>query len=358
MVSGVEPSPASAERAAAAVPDRPLASLFVTGFNQADTIREALEAALAQTWRPLDLLFSDDASEDGTFEIMREVAERHQGREAEGLSVRVRRSTVNGGIIDNVNRVMEAAQGELIVMAGGDDVSAPHRVVRLVEAWEGSGRGAHLLHSAAAVIDVGGRPTGARRSAHPALLAARSPAEVLASPRTALGATMAWTRALFDRFGPLPREALVEDPLLTLRASLLGPIVYVDEPLVSWREGGVSWTPPRVSARERLYGAPLRLARWRSAACRAFLKDLERLGGPDRDAARDLASAQADHLGLQVDLADAGRIGRLALLPRALAAALRTGSSRPAKLALQYLFDAPYMRLRDGRGGAHLETRS
>ena len=326
---------------------RPRVTLFVTGWNQADIIGPAIESAFAQTWEPLEIILSDDASRDGTGDLM-EAAATWRGPHA----VRVLRAERNGGIVGNVNRVMAAAQGELIVMAGGDDISAPHRVARLVEAWEGADRRAHLLHSAAAVIDAAGRPTGHRREANPRLLAARGPRQVLDAPRTVLGATMAWSRTLWDVFGPLPAEALVEDLLLTFRAALLGPILYVDEDLVSWREGGVSWTPPRITARERLHGAPFRLVRWRAAACRALLADLDRVDRPDREEVRALAAAQAEALGLQVALADAGTAGRLALLPRALHQARREGAARPLKLALQYLLEVPYTLWRGTRHGS------
>lgn len=318
----------------------PLVTLFVTGWNQADTIDAAIAGAFAQTYRPLEIILSDDASMDDTAMRMQAAAKAYDGPHV----VRMLAAAENGGIVGNVNRMNATAQGELIVMAGGDDVSAPNRVARLVEAWEGSSRRAHLLHSAAVVIDAAGRPTGARRKGAARLLAARTPAEVMGAGRTVLGATMAWSRTLVDRFGPIPAEALVEDLLVTYRAALLGPILYLDEDLVSWREGGVSWTPPRPTPRERLHGAPFRLVRWRAAACRALLADLERIEHPERAALTALAAAEAERLGLQVALAETDAAGRLALLPRALGQARREGSARPLKLALQYLFEAPYAR--------------
>ena len=351
MVSGVEPAPAPAERAAAAVPDRPLASLFVTGFNQADTIREALEAALAQTWRPLDLLFSDDASEDATFEIMREVAERHQGREAEGLSVRVRRSAVNGGLVDNVNRAVAACRGELIAMSGGDDVSEPHRVETLMRAWLDSGRRAHLLHSDAAVIDARGAVVGAR-PANAAVLAARRPRDFMALDRCVLGAVMAWSREMFEIFGPMPPEATNEDQVITLRGAFLGPVIHVPEALVRWRTGGASWAGPDMLRHP--FGPRLKFAHWRAGGARAALVDLARAPIDAEEAAAVRAEAErvAAHVGLEAELGRRPWPGRLALAPRALALALRARSRRPAVLLLKHLLRGPYARWWEARHGA------
>ena len=49
--------------------ERPLVSVLVLGFNQERFIRKAVEGAFAQTWKPLEIVLSDDCSTDRTFEI-------------------------------------------------------------------------------------------------------------------------------------------------------------------------------------------------------------------------------------------------------------------------------------------------
>ena len=57
-----------------------------------------------------------------------------------------------------------------------------------------------------------------------------------------IGATEAWSKQLFDHFGDLRPDLIHEDHALVFRSLLLGrPIAYVDEPLVSYRQGtGIS----------------------------------------------------------------------------------------------------------------------
>jgi cellulose synthase/poly-beta-1,6-N-acetylglucosamine synthase-like glycosyltransferase len=45
---------------------RPLISFCLLTYNQAPFIREAIEAALAQTYSPLEIIISDDFSNDNT----------------------------------------------------------------------------------------------------------------------------------------------------------------------------------------------------------------------------------------------------------------------------------------------------
>ena len=55
-------------------PNRPLITLGLIAYKQDRFIREAVASALAQTYSPLQIVLSDDASPDSTFEIMREGA--------------------------------------------------------------------------------------------------------------------------------------------------------------------------------------------------------------------------------------------------------------------------------------------
>ncbi|HWY76817.1 MAG TPA: glycosyltransferase family A protein, partial [Verrucomicrobiae bacterium] len=58
---------------------RPLLTFAVCSFNQERFIGEAVEAALAQTYAPLEVVLSDDCSKDKTFEIMRGLAASYRG---------------------------------------------------------------------------------------------------------------------------------------------------------------------------------------------------------------------------------------------------------------------------------------
>lgn len=333
-------------------PERPLVTFFVTGFNQSDTIDAAMDGALAQTWRPLEVIFSDDASADDTLARMQAKAAAHQGS-GDGLSVRVLQAGRNGGIAAHVNRVMAQARGELAVMAGGDDVSEPQRAARLVELWLASGRRAHLLHSDARVIDASGAPV--LRRPPPDLLAARRPRDVLALERNVLGAVMAWSREMFEIFGPLPAAAAAEDQPITYRGAFLGPIAYAPEPLVRWRTGGVSWAAPGLL--QHPFGPRLRFARWQAGGALCALADLAHapLDPEEAAACRAIARAKAARFGLEATLGGASWPGRAALAPRAMALAARERRPWPLTLLAKHLLRGPYGRWWERRYGIRLE---
>src|SRR5712672_4304281 len=102
---------------------KPLLTFALAALNQERFIREAVEAAFAQTYSPLEIILSDDCSEDRTFEIMCEMAKAYRGPHRIVLN----RNPVRRSIGGHINRIMEVSQGELILAAAGDDISLPRR---------------------------------------------------------------------------------------------------------------------------------------------------------------------------------------------------------------------------------------
>jgi glycosyltransferase involved in cell wall biosynthesis len=219
---------------AAGASDRPLVSLVLIAHRQEATVGEALAGALAQDWSPLEIVASDDASPDGTFAAMEAAAAGYAGPHALTLVRQPRNLGIGAHLSDCVART----RGALVVVAAGDDVSLPHRVRATVAAWERSGRALDLLAAPLVDIDADGRAHGELR---PSDLAAWTGArQWVERPPWVVGAAQAWTRRLFDRFGPLAPGTVMEDQILVFRAIVSGGAATLDEPLVRYRRGGLS----------------------------------------------------------------------------------------------------------------------
>ena len=106
----------------------PLVTFVLFAYNQERYVREAVKAALAQTYEPLEIVLSDDGSSDRTFEIMQEMAAAYDGPH----EVRVVRNPHNLGLIPHVLARGREAKGELVIVAAGDDISKPERTACLV----------------------------------------------------------------------------------------------------------------------------------------------------------------------------------------------------------------------------------
>ena len=323
----------------------PLVSFCVLGFNQEATIRETIQGAFAQAYEPLEIVLSDDASADRTFAIMEEMAASYRGPHRVVLN----RNEPNRGIVGNVNRLMELSRGELVVKNDGDDVSLPERTERLVEAWLGSGRRIKALGSDAMRVDVEGREIGLLGPTR-LLRSDRSPLTILRDNLYLLGATSAWSREIFDRFGPIDPAAVVEDTIIPFRAAVLGEIGHVDAPLVRYRTGGISRPGAgRGFGWKMMYGPRLTLIRLHMGTRRAALRDMERVAFPDREACVRDCERFLEQRRYQLDLAERRRRERLAALAPALGRSLRERTPYYAYMTLKYLLDRPAILAYDAK---------
>ncbi len=208
---------------------RTLVSCLLVTYNQEQWIEEALQSMLAQTYSPLEIVVSDDASTDGTHPLLQRLVGEYRGPHR----LILRRNAVRRNVVGHLADAVPSTTGELIVVAAGDDVSLPDRVERVAQAWENSGRRAHALNSALQQIDEHGAlgtvlaGCGGR---------ARSTLEDFVDRVGAFfGASAAYSRAVFERFGPLDPFNIFEDQVLPFRAALLGEVVTLDDTLVLWR---------------------------------------------------------------------------------------------------------------------------
>jgi len=107
--------------------DKPLVSYIVLTYNQESYVEEALASALSQTYENIQFVFSDDASVDDTFRIINRVANSSE------RDVLVNKNDVNMGIASHINKCMDLAEGDIIVLAAGDDISLHNRVDKSVD---------------------------------------------------------------------------------------------------------------------------------------------------------------------------------------------------------------------------------
>ena len=213
-------------------------SVILIAFNQQNFLKDACLSVLSQDFLPLDIIFSDDCSSDGTYSIMEEVVKNYQGHH----NVRLRKNKKNLGLVEHINKVVSLCSGEIIVYAAGDDISMPDRVKRTVEMFGKSQGKALVVHSGVVEIDGGGYELGC--IAPPLTKKRLKGNDLLTKYSIIIGATCAWHRSLWDVFGPLCYPALYEDLVMASRAQMMGgaeAFVFSSKPLVFYRVGaGIS----------------------------------------------------------------------------------------------------------------------
>lgn len=99
-------------------PEEPLVSIIVITYNSAKYVLETLESAKAQTYRNIELIISDDCSDDNTVDLCNEWIRNNYLRFS---GVKLLTSGQNTGIAPNCNRGLYSAKGDWIKLIAGDD---------------------------------------------------------------------------------------------------------------------------------------------------------------------------------------------------------------------------------------------
>jgi glycosyltransferase involved in cell wall biosynthesis len=220
---------------------RPMLTFVLLSFNHGRYIESAVSAALAQTYSPLQVIISDDASEDDSWSKIQVLAAAYKGSH----TLLLNRNPSKSGLGGHLNIVAQKAQGDWLVIASGDDLSRPDRVEKLYQRWLAAGCKAYALHSDIERIDEDGRFLSYGKAV---VLKSTTPEGVVENLGFVHGATAAWHRDLFFKFPPLLPALRNEDNALTFRAALLGGIDAVAEPLVQWRLNASSLSNQIVNA--------------------------------------------------------------------------------------------------------------
>jgi glycosyltransferase involved in cell wall biosynthesis len=205
----------------------PLVSIGLPVRNGERTIGRAVRSVLEQDHPHLELVISDNASNDGTEEICRELA-RSDAR------VRYVRQPQNIGLIPNFYAVLHEARGAYFKWIGHDDWLAPTYVRRCVEVLDGdpalilvTTRQGHI--SASGDVESVGYDRGELRSARPV--------DRFAEMLRVLNESLLQLDPLYGMIRPgpvaaLPRPVILhEDQVFAGRLALAGPFGHIDEVL-------------------------------------------------------------------------------------------------------------------------------
>lgn len=230
--------------ASATASPAPLVTFALFAYNQEKFIREAVEAAFAQTYEPLEIILSDDCSTDRTFEIMQEMAAAYRGPHR----VRAVQTPRNLGVVQHVLLRGREASGDIIVVAAGDDVSLPERVARHVphyadqKVWAVS-TGFALINEDNQQVDedatiLKGQIANRVRIGDPAYLRV-----VPADYTTIQGSTASYRKQVFSLVKIRGCAPYAEDQLFTFLIHALGyHISYIHEPLLLYRIHVNAWS--------------------------------------------------------------------------------------------------------------------
>jgi len=175
-------------------------------YNEVETVTAAVESILAQEeCEDFDLVLSDHQSTDGTLAILREYRETYKGRHTIKLGHCPREVNEDSvrGVHQHLNWLMKQCDNEFFIMSTGDDIEYPLRVGTTMQYYESQGKPGFISSNQDIKKNDG---TISQRTVSMGVFR-KIPIEDFANfdgSGAWINGSTAWSRALWDRFGPLP----------------------------------------------------------------------------------------------------------------------------------------------------------
>lgn len=123
-------------------------SVLMGIYNCADTLEQAVNSIIQQTYTNWELILCDDGSVDNTYEIAQMLGKKDS-------RIKVMRNEKNCGLNITLNKCLSAANGEFIARMDGDDDCFPQRFEKQVDFLEKQSE-YHIVSSSMIFFDEGG----------------------------------------------------------------------------------------------------------------------------------------------------------------------------------------------------------
>lgn len=104
------------------IKELPKVSVMVVTYNHANFIRETLDSILKDDYDNIEVVVADDASTDGTQDILKEYFYKYPNK------IKLILNAQNLGITNNCNKAFFACTGDLIALFAGDDLFLPGKL--------------------------------------------------------------------------------------------------------------------------------------------------------------------------------------------------------------------------------------
>lgn len=196
-------------------------SFIVLFYNQEAYAEEAIIGALSQDYDNCEIILSDDCSSDNTFQVIKDTVAKCKSNK----KIIINRNDKNLGLIKHINKVLfELSNGEIICLAGGDDISLPNRVSYTVKRFQDNPN-LTAVSMSYKIIDKDGKVIGENKKQETETLSIGN-IEYLYSDAMMWGlGGLSISRKVLDVFGKLNDDCQTEDSVLRFRSIMIGEVL-------------------------------------------------------------------------------------------------------------------------------------
>ncbi|MDD5065172.1 MAG: glycosyltransferase family 2 protein [Phycisphaerae bacterium] len=211
----------------------PCVTVLMATYNGAHYIEEQLESILHQTYSPITLIISDDASEDKTLEII-----QRYGQKDERISIS--HNEVRRGYVKNFENLLSENSGKYFAFADQDDIWELDKIAILMSAMlveeQKLPKTAVLVHSDSRMINSNGKiilPSYAAFRGYK--FKDQKDVATMISRCGVMGNTILFNDELKKRVLPFHPDVVHHDYWIAVINELFGTRVTLSQQLVSYR---------------------------------------------------------------------------------------------------------------------------
>ena len=206
---------------------RPVVSVILTCFNHERFLVQALEGVRAQTYRPIQLIVTDDASADGSAALITRWLDAHWP----GASFI--RNEANAGVCRTLNEALRHVTGDLVTIASSDDWMEPQRLDRLVAVFDAA-PDVGLVYSGLRLVDGQGTELALLHTEPGSAPSGWVYRQQLVMPVIPTPSVMV-RRSVYEAVGGFNEDDVVEDYDMWLRICRSFHVQHVPGALVNFR---------------------------------------------------------------------------------------------------------------------------
>lgn len=210
--------------------EKPLVSFCIFAYNQEKFIKECVESVLNLKYDNLEIIISDDHSNDRTFDIITETIQKYKSKH----KIILNRNEINEGIGAHCAKIFsDLSSGDFIVNLGGDDVVKEDYIQDILRYFEND-RTLMMVDISGEIINETGQKT------QDILLDFNQKLMYLGDyihvkPVYSFAPGRMFRRSLIDDFERISKECPSEDTVLIVRSLLRGTLLRLNKNVIKYR---------------------------------------------------------------------------------------------------------------------------
>lgn len=207
-------------------------SIIIATYNGEKYIEEMLESIWNQTYRPIQLIVSDDCSTDKSMSIIYNWSKK---REEKDFNIEIICNKKNVGLSANVSRAVKKVTGEFLCLADQDDIWRCDKIERQVK-YLHKNQDCIMCLCDRNIVDADGNLLyKSEDSILNNMVRKRNLKMVLQRPSIYSANCMCVKSICINKIFPIPQNMIEHDTFMASIAAHYGNIGYLYTPLVKYR---------------------------------------------------------------------------------------------------------------------------